>query len=113
MQKLGRRDTYTPTGAPQARSNCDPAIKHGRADEARGLPHAGGGILTMARRVTINITDDGVELDFNGFKGRTCDVMHKSIVKEMTRLGVQVNPKASVERPKKETGQLSKMRQAN
>lgn len=30
MQKLDRRDTYTPTGAPQARCNCDSVIKHGR-----------------------------------------------------------------------------------
>jgi len=29
MQKLERRNTYTPTGAPQAHGNCDPVIKHG------------------------------------------------------------------------------------
>lgn len=28
MQKLERRDTYTPTDAPQVRSNCDSVIKH-------------------------------------------------------------------------------------
>ena len=27
MQKLEKRNTYTPTGTPQARSNCDPVIK--------------------------------------------------------------------------------------
>lgn len=30
MQKLERRNTYTPTNAPQVRSNCDSVIKHGQ-----------------------------------------------------------------------------------
>ncbi|VVB87222.1 Uncharacterised protein [uncultured archaeon] len=27
MQKLGERNTYTPTNIPHVRSNCDPALK--------------------------------------------------------------------------------------
>ncbi|MBE3122027.1 MAG: HNH endonuclease [Thermoplasmata archaeon] len=33
MQKLERRDTYTPTDASQVRGNCDLVIKHGRCDQ--------------------------------------------------------------------------------
>ena len=33
MQKLEKRDTYTPTDAPQVRSNCDSVIKHGQCDQ--------------------------------------------------------------------------------
>jgi len=28
MQKLEKRNTYTPTDAPQVRSNCDFVVKH-------------------------------------------------------------------------------------
>lgn len=31
MQKLGTRDTYTPTNASQVRGNCDSVIKHGQS----------------------------------------------------------------------------------
>jgi len=33
MQKLGGRDTYAPTDAPQVRGNCDSVIKHGQCDQ--------------------------------------------------------------------------------
>jgi len=33
MQKLEKRDTYTPTDASQVRGNCDPAIKHGLSNQ--------------------------------------------------------------------------------
>lgn len=34
VQKLDRRNTYTPTSTPQARGNCDPVIKHGQASKS-------------------------------------------------------------------------------
>ena len=33
MQKLEKRNTYTPTNASLVRSNCDSVIKHGQSDQ--------------------------------------------------------------------------------
>ncbi|MCL5783011.1 MAG: hypothetical protein M1476_03770, partial [Candidatus Thermoplasmatota archaeon] len=37
MQKLDRRDTYTPMDAPQGRGNCDHALNRDRSLSVHGL----------------------------------------------------------------------------
>jgi hypothetical protein len=65
----------------------------------------------MGKRIVINISDEGVESDYDGFAGNTCQTTHEKLMKQLKKAGIGSDDTDS--KPKMNTVDNSKQKNLN